>query len=205
MKEKLMTTKEVAKILKTSSKVILVNAKKCLPNKKIMNGKPTMWNEAEVTVLLDCLKNNANGQGARTDTTFTEVVKVTETSLTPALKAQEFLSKLNASDKNTQSVIISTVAQLNAMLIDALQNENKTLTKENKTLKHQVEYNAVIGCSRWNEVKKVLGIKDKWDVVCERLGLEDGVDYFKKCMGDDKYPTTMITDSTVEQIKELYR
>lgn len=202
---KKMTTKEVAEALQTTKKTVLENAKKCLPGKVYIHGQTTYWNEEEVTVLLECMKNNAKGQGARNDLAVTEVVTVAETSLTPALNAKQFLSKLNASDKNTQSVIISTVAQLNSMLIEALQNENSTLTKENKQLKHQVEYNAVIGCSRWNEVKKLIGIRDNWDIVSCKLGLEEGVDFYRKCMGDDKYPTTMITDGAVERIKDLYK
>lgn len=72
---------------------------------------------------------------------------------------------------------------------------------ENKMLKHQVEYNTVIGCSRWKDVKKLLGIKEKWETVCEKLSLEEEVDYFKKCMGFEKFPTVMIPDSTIERIK----
>jgi len=53
-----MSTKELANFLKTSPKVILENAKKCLPNKKIENGKPTYWNKAEVTVLIEQMKNS---------------------------------------------------------------------------------------------------------------------------------------------------
>lgn len=72
---------------------------------------------------------------------------------------------------------------------------------ENKMLKHQVEYNEVIGCSRWRDVKKLLGLKITWEEVCEKLHLEEEVDYFKKCMGFDKYPTIMIPDSAIERIK----
>ena len=81
----LISTKQLAAQLHSSSKVIIENAKKCLPNKKIINGKPTYWNEAEVTVLVDFVKANSH----RTDTTFTKLVKVTETSLTPALKIKK--------------------------------------------------------------------------------------------------------------------
>lgn len=83
--EKRMTTKEVADYLKTSSKVLLENARKCLPNKVIENGKTTYWSKAEITVLLDYVKENSH----RTDTAFTNLVKVTETTLTPALKIKK--------------------------------------------------------------------------------------------------------------------
>ena len=80
--EKVITTRELAEQLGTSAKVNLENAKKCLPNKIIENGKPTFWDKAEVTVLLEFMKINNN----RTDLTFTTVVKATSTELTPALK-----------------------------------------------------------------------------------------------------------------------
>jgi phage antirepressor YoqD-like protein len=80
-----MTTKEVADFLKTSSKVVLENAKKCMPDKVIENGKTTYWNKAEVTVLLDCLKNNP--QTNSSDLYLKS--KGYETDLTPALKLKK--------------------------------------------------------------------------------------------------------------------
>lgn len=56
--EKTMTTRELAKQLGTSPKVVLENAKKCLPNKKIENGKATYWTKEEVTVLLEQMKSS---------------------------------------------------------------------------------------------------------------------------------------------------
>lgn len=85
--ERMFTTKEVAEQLHTSTKVILENSKKYLPNKIIENGKTTYWSKAEITILLDCAKVNSH----RTDTTFTNLVKVTETDLTPALKIKKAL------------------------------------------------------------------------------------------------------------------
>lgn len=91
--EKTMTTKEVAEALNTSSKVILENAKKCLPNKRIENGKATYWTQAEVTVLLDCLKNNSKTNAS--DLYFQSKGSVS-TELTPALmikQAMELMQK----------------------------------------------------------------------------------------------------------------
>lgn len=82
--EKLVTTKELAEKLNTSSKVILENAKKCLPNKIIQNGKPTYWNEYEITVLIEQLKSSNPNQY-----TFTGAVKDISTELTPALKIHQ--------------------------------------------------------------------------------------------------------------------
>ena len=92
--EKKMTTKEVAESLSCTVKTVLENAKKCLPNKVFENGKPTEWSEAEVTVLLDYMKEHSN----RPDLPLQPVVKATETSLTPDLvifKAEQEIAALH--------------------------------------------------------------------------------------------------------------
>lgn len=86
MIEKKMTTKEVAETLGTSPKVVLENARKCLPNKTIENGKPTEWNEAEVTVLLDHLKNNPQ---TNSNDLYLQSKGTISTSMTPALKLKK--------------------------------------------------------------------------------------------------------------------
>lgn len=84
--EKLMTTKELAEKLGTSKDVILANAKKCLSNKVIEHGKPTFWNKAEVTILLDYIKShNSNNRSV----VFNSTVENTSTDLTPALKIKK--------------------------------------------------------------------------------------------------------------------
>lgn len=60
LKQKTMTTREIAEYLKTRSNVITENAKKCLPNKVIKNGVTTYFNEKEVTVLLEFMKHHSN-------------------------------------------------------------------------------------------------------------------------------------------------
>src|SRR5574344_1755446 len=81
MIEKKMTTKEVAESLGCAVKTVRENAKKCLPNKVFENGKTTEWNEAEVTVLLDYMKEHSNvGAGVQLSNDLTAV----STSMTPA-------------------------------------------------------------------------------------------------------------------------
>jgi hypothetical protein len=84
----LFTTKQLAEQLKTSPKVIISNAKKCLPNKSIKNGKTTHFTEAEVTVMLDYMKKNPKLED-RGETTFTCDVKVTTTALSPILRLKQ--------------------------------------------------------------------------------------------------------------------
>ena len=88
--DKAMTTRELAESLNTSPKVILENAKKCLPDKVIENGKPTYWTKAEITILLEQLKSSNQNQY-----TFTEAVKVVSTELTPALKIKKAFDLMN--------------------------------------------------------------------------------------------------------------
>ena len=106
--ENLLTTKELAEQLKTSPKVILENAKKCLPNKQIANGKPTYWSNAEVTVLLEFMKINNN----RTDLTFTTVVKATSTDLTPALKIKKAMELMQEGYEEDLSILRAKNAEL---------------------------------------------------------------------------------------------
>jgi phage antirepressor YoqD-like protein len=87
-KEKVMTTRELAEQLGTDKKVIIENAKKYLPNKIFEQGKPTYWNEAEITVLIDGMKGNNSNQ-YREKGSVTGAVTVVSTDLTPALKIKK--------------------------------------------------------------------------------------------------------------------
>lgn len=95
---KMMTTKEIAEQLKTSSNVITNACKKCLPSKKIRHGKPTYWNEDEVTVILRYLQNNRT-----CNPTYNNLIISTKTSKSDELdylmlvkQQQEIQEKLNA-------------------------------------------------------------------------------------------------------------
>jgi len=80
----IMTTKELADYLRTSPKVVIENARKCLPNKIIENGKVTLWTQKEVTILIEQMKTSNPNQN-----TFTASVKAVSTELTPALKIKQ--------------------------------------------------------------------------------------------------------------------
>lgn len=81
-----VTTKQFAEILGTSPKVVIENARKCLPSKKIENGKRTYWSKAEVTVVLDWMKNHDGNHSS--DLYFRSKGALT-TELTPALKIKK--------------------------------------------------------------------------------------------------------------------
>lgn len=87
MNEKMLTTREVAEQLNMDVKTVRENGKKCFPHKIFENGKTTYWTKAEVTMLIEYMKEHNN----RTDLTCTTVVQVTSTELTPALKLKKAL------------------------------------------------------------------------------------------------------------------
>ena len=83
-----ITTMQFAKQLGTTPNVVLENARKCLPNKRIENGKPTFWTKEEVTVVLDYMKaHTSNNRSVELNST----VANTSTELTPALKLKKAL------------------------------------------------------------------------------------------------------------------
>lgn len=119
-----MTTREVAKALGTSKKVVLENAKKCLPNKAIEHGKPTLWTEKEVTVLLEQMKSSRPNQYP----TVTAAVTAAQTSLTPALRITE-AAKLFADniDVNDVGTAISALNAMSRAVVAKLEARTKEL------------------------------------------------------------------------------
>ena len=111
--EQTVTTKELAEQLHTTKDVVLANAKKCLPNKRIEQGKPTLWNKAEVTVILDYMKTHASNNRS---VEFNSTVENYSTELTPALKIkkafdlmqegyEEELARLRDENNRKQAII----------------------------------------------------------------------------------------------------
>ena len=99
--ESTVSTKELAARLGTRPNVITENAKKCLPNKKIENGKATFWNEEEVTILLDFMKSNNN----RTDLDLSNRLIGTSTDLTPALKIKKAMELMQEGYEEELSIL----------------------------------------------------------------------------------------------------
>lgn len=130
--EKTMTTKELADFLKTSSKVVLENARKCLPDKVIENGKTTYWNKTEITILLDCIKNNP--QTNASDLYLQS--KGYETDLSPALKIkkafelmhegyQEELDRLKAENDRQKQLLLEQAPKVD--FYDCVTGSNDTI------------------------------------------------------------------------------
>lgn len=133
-KEKLLKTKEVAKQLNCAINTLRENAKKCLPNKIFENGKPTYWNEEEITIVLEFMKKNS-GIGA--GTTLSNELTGISTTLTPALRIKNAMLEM-------QSAYEEELANLKAKNIEVIE-ENGQLKLQVNTLKHALEYDKVAG------------------------------------------------------------
>lgn len=96
-----VTTKELAEQLGTRSNVITENAKKCLPDKKIENGKATYWTKEEVTILLEFMKTNNN----RTDLDLSHRLIGTSTDLSPALKIKQAMEMMQSAYEEELAII----------------------------------------------------------------------------------------------------
>lgn len=158
-----MTTREVAQALGCKPQTITDNAKKCLPNKKIENGKPTFWTEEEVTVLLEFIKGNNNNQ-----TNLTRSALGSETSLTPIYKLQQSAKDIvaNLSDIQTADFLAFTRTITDAY-IAKLQAEKSSLAI---TLDKAKEYASVKRMEKLNPERKF-----NWRVLkakAEELGSE---------------------------------
>ena len=187
--KKTMTTKEVAEALKCNVKTVRENAKKCLPNKKIENGKPTFWNEAEVSVLLDFMKNNNN----RTDLTCTTVVQVAQTNITPILKAEQFAESLKNADSRQLSLF-------SMVFISELQKRCDRLQKTCDEQSHALEYSKAINKRKWSEVKKEYHLKVTADYIKQHF--EKDSEWFLAVMGNDKFPTLWVSEAVINYLIE---
>ena len=86
-KEKVMTVAEVAKAMGVSKDTIKNCIRRLFPQ-KMQHGKKTLLNEAEVTLLLEEIKNNKSVMSHSTDEVTSSVANAT-TELTPALMIKQ--------------------------------------------------------------------------------------------------------------------
>jgi hypothetical protein len=182
--KKTMTTAQVAMQLHTSAKVVLENAKKCLPDKKIENGKATHWTEAEITILLDCMKHNSSNHAS--DLYF-ESKGSLSTDLTPALKIKKAMELMQEGYEEELQI---------------LKAKNLEQAQRVQELEHQVEYNEVIDCKRWTDVKKEYRLT-RLTKAKVKNSLAEREYWFEKCMGMDKFPTLLIKPEAIDLLVEL--
>lgn len=107
--EQSITTKELAEQLNTTKDVVLSNARKCLPDKTIEHGKPTFWTKAEVTVILDYMKNHtSNNRSVELNST----VENSSTDLTPALKIKKAMELMREGYEEELAILKAKNAEM---------------------------------------------------------------------------------------------
>lgn len=208
-KEKTMTTKEVARALglKDVSSVTRL-AKKCLPDKKIENGKPTFWTESDVSEIIEYLKTAGKNQFIERKATAMGGVKITSAALPSSIKTNnnslQVLAEI-ASDIESQSYEEQlALANLGMLALQSamkkLQSENDQLQKTCDEQAHALEYSKAIGKRRWRDVKKEFHFKFTADYIKQHF--EKDVEWFLAIMGNDKYPTLWVSDTVIDALIE---
>lgn len=144
-KEKVMTTRELAEQLGTDKKVIIENARKYLPNKIFEQGKPTYWNEAEITVLIDGMKGNNSNQ-YREKGSVTGAVTVVSTDLTPALKIKKAMELMQEGYEEELAILRAKNEEQEQKLLEQKPKvETYNRIADSKGLKTLQETAAILG------------------------------------------------------------
>ena len=181
--ENIITTKQLAEQLGTRPNVITENAKKCLPNKKIENGKATFWNEAEVTILLDFMKSNNN----RTDLDLSNRLIGTSTDLTPALKIKKAMELMQEGYEEELSILRAKNAA-QAQIIEEQEPKaeyfDKICDAANLTEIGTVGKALGIGAQKFFDVLRN-------DKVIKRKSDSEGISYYVAYYGYEKYFSTI--------------
>ncbi|MGI5085264.1 phage antirepressor KilAC domain-containing protein [Treponema putidum] len=108
------STKQLADFLKTTPKVVLENARKCLPNKEVKKGIATYWSKEEVTIILEQMKMSNPNQH-----TFTAAVKDVSTDLTPTYKKLKALELYSEAVQEEIALLKSKNQELSIQLLEA--------------------------------------------------------------------------------------
>lgn len=178
-----VTTKELAARLGTRPNVITENAKKCLPNKKIENGKATFWNEAEVTILLDFMKSNNN----RTDLDLSNRLIGTSTDLTPALKIKKAMELMQEGYEEELSILRAKNAE-QAQIIEEQEPKaeyfDKVCDAANLTEIGTVGKALGIGAQKFFDVLRN-------DKIIKRKADSEGISYYVAYYDYEKYFSTI--------------
>lgn len=127
--KKLVSTSDLSKILNTSPKVIIENAKKFLPNKVFKNGKTTYYTEEEATILFEGLKKQQNTNSTDLYIKSKGAVSTTLTNDMKIKKVVEGAKKQLSIEEQTKMAF-----QLQASILQQMAEQNAFLVKNNKEL-----------------------------------------------------------------------
>lgn len=173
-----MTTKQIAEQLHTSPKVVLANAKKCLPNKIFENGKTTYFSKEEVTVIIEQMKTSNPNQS-----TFTGAVKAVSTDLTPALKIRNAMLMM-------QEAYEEELKNINAKYLAEKAERNQLQTKNNLLMHIAKTYTA-------SEIAKELGLTSAQKL--NQVLKEKEIQYYRN---GTWLPTSKYSDKEYYEIKQ---
>ena len=156
---KAMTTKEIARQLTVAPKTIRENAKKCLPNKRIENGKQTFFTNEEATVLIDYMKKHKGNNRRDLYLEGIGAIATATTSMTNALRIRNAMLEMQAAYEDELSIIKA---------------EKARLATDNKNLQIRLDES-----KDWYTVKRMeklnKGMSFDWRMLkreSERLGIE---------------------------------
>jgi hypothetical protein len=116
---------------------IRANAKKFLPNKNFIKGKNTIYTDIEATTILEGMKCSENTERATSRDTL-EVIKGTNTKLTPLLKVKNIVDNINTEEE--ENLLIQASMHLLSKRINKMQSENKNLLEQNQELKNDRDF-----------------------------------------------------------------
>lgn len=141
------TTKGLADRLKTTPNVITENAKKCLPYKIIVNGKPTYWTEREATVLIDWLKHHQSDDPRKS--TYNDLIIGTRTSLSDDFEYFKLQAEIDKLQKLKTEYQEKRIAEL----------ENK-IKEDAPKIKRLEDFLSVKNCMNIRDCANYIGIKE---------------------------------------------
>lgn len=180
-KKQVMTVKEIAEAIGVSTDTVKNCIRRIMPN-KMQNGKTTFLNEQEVTMISKELKSNTFVSSHQTYEVSSQV-KNTTTRL-------EVLANYKAATQAMIELLEAEKAELQA--------ENAKQAGRIQELEHQVEYNEVIDCLRWTDVKKKYHLTKLTKEKIKSLISAERKYWFEKCMGNDNFPTLLIKPEAID-------
>lgn len=177
--EKTMTTAQVAEVLGVTPRSVQMAVEKLAKNNS--------------RVFADIRRNSQGGY------------LFSEQQVTAIKLELQNHSKVNAlSPKTTleKQLLIQQAMQIQAEMIAELQAKNLEQAQRVQELEHQVEYNEVIDCKRWTDVKKEYHLT-RLTKAKVKNSLAEREFWFEKCMGMDKFPTLLIKPEAIDLLVEL--
>lgn len=161
-KENLVTTTQLAKQLKTTNDVILDVAKRCKINKEIKNGRPTYWNEEDVSIIIKNIgKSNASKEA------LVQAKGQTKTTLMIKEEAQQGIENIQKLDLQEQAqaslfLCMDTLKKLVERNDELTNWKNEKLAIENKEYKNK-ELRTKINRLIRQKAKENGNFKDTWN------------------------------------------